>query len=47
MPATPTATGPTEYSPEEQIIMARFLTRIRRATRRSVETVSHGAFAVL
>jgi hypothetical protein len=35
------------YSPEEEAILARFLTRAHRAGRRAIEVLDHGSFAVL
>jgi hypothetical protein len=36
-----------DTSPEERVILARFATRARRASRHHIEKLSHGAFVAL
>jgi hypothetical protein len=40
-----TSNSCASYSPEEQMILARFASRTRRAARHTVHTLSHTTFA--
>jgi hypothetical protein len=38
---------PAVQAPEEEAILARFLTRVSGGTRKAVDALSHGSFLVL